>query len=138
MREIYYSETTYNSTDDSIKKLQQLRGETKKRFYKNGSNYYDEMNIKSFRFEEDPFAKDAQGISKIYHEVLMLMKFLQTKPQVKKMNNYYHDLFHTVNKNTDDKEIVKDKYNNKEMIILILMILSYLIIIYHLNLEKQH
>ena len=41
------------------------------------------MNI---RFDEDPFTKNAQGISKIYHEVLLLMKFLQTHPQVKSMN----------------------------------------------------
>ena len=25
--------------------------------------------------DEDPFAKNAQGISKIYHEVFLLMKF---------------------------------------------------------------
>ena len=37
------------------------------------------MNI---RFDDDPFAKNAEGISKIYHEVLLLMKLLQTKPQV--------------------------------------------------------
>ena len=47
------------------------------------------MNIKrrsrNFQFEEDPFSKNAQGISKINHEAL-LMKFLQTKPQVKNMN----------------------------------------------------
>ena len=30
------------------------------------------MNI---RMDEDPFAKIAQGINKIYHEVLLLMKF---------------------------------------------------------------
>ena len=31
---------------------------------------------------EDPFSKNARGLSKNYHEVLMLMKFLQTEPQV--------------------------------------------------------
>ena len=41
------------------------------------------MNI---RFAEDTFSKDVQGISKIYHEVIMLMNFLQTKPQDKNMN----------------------------------------------------
>ena len=46
------------------------------------------MNI---RFDEDTFAKNAQGISKIYHEVLSLMEFLQTKPQVKNMNFLYYD-----------------------------------------------
>ena len=51
------------------------------------------MNI---RIDEDPFAKNAQGISKIYHEVLKLMKFLQTKRQVKNMNINYYDLYYTV------------------------------------------
>ena len=39
-----------------------------------------------FQTQQDPFAKNAQGFSKIYHEVLLWMKFLQTKPQVKNMN----------------------------------------------------
>ena len=50
------------------------------------------MNFKNFRFGEDPFAEDARRISKIYHEVLMLMKISQTKPQVKNMNNIYYNL----------------------------------------------
>ena len=48
------------------------------------------------KFDEDHFAKNAQGISKIYHEVLKLMKCLQTKPQVKIMKIKYYDLFYTV------------------------------------------
>ena len=67
------------------------------------------MNIK---MDEDSFAKNNQGISKIYHEVLMLMKFLQTKPQVKKINKIYYDFYYTVSKNGDDKEIVNDEYEN--------------------------
>ena len=66
----------------------------------------------SFRFDEDPFAKNAQGVSKIYHEVLKLMKFLQTKPQVKNMNIYYFDLYYTVFKNRDEKEILDNQYEN--------------------------
>ena len=50
------------------------------------------MGIRSFEFEQDLSSKNAQGISKIYHEVLLLMKFLQTKPQVKDMNINYFDL----------------------------------------------
>ena len=38
------------------------------------------------------------------------MKFLQTKPSVKNMNINYYDLFYTVIKNRDDKEIVNDEY----------------------------
>ena len=101
--------TTYNSTEDMINKLQQLRGNTKLKFYKSISNYYDNMNIK---FDEDPFAKNAQGISKIYHEVMKLVKFLQTKSQVKNMNNIYYDLCYTVIKNRDGKEIVDNKFEN--------------------------
>ena len=58
------------------------------------------MNI---RFDEDPFAKNAQGFSKIYHEVLLLIKFLQTRPQVKNMNINYYELYYTVIKTRVDK-----------------------------------
>ena len=64
-----------------INKIQSSKGKTKLKFYKKISDYYDEMNFTNFRFEEDPFSKNAQVISKIYREVLLLMKFLQTKPQ---------------------------------------------------------
>ena len=54
------------------------------------------MNIRrqsgTFQFEEDPCSKNVQGIGKIYHEVLLLMKFLQTKPSVESMNVNYYDL----------------------------------------------
>ena len=69
-------------------------------FYGNIINYYDNMNI---RFDEDPFAENAQGISENYHEVFLLMKFLQTKPQVKNMNIKYYDLYYYVIKNRKEK-----------------------------------
>ena len=47
--------TTYNSTEDMINKLQSLRGKMKLNFYKNIGNYYDEMNIRILKFEEYPF-----------------------------------------------------------------------------------
>ena len=94
--------TTYNSTEDMIDKLQQLKGKVNLNFYKNISNYYREMKNKNFQTQEDPLIKNAQGISKIYHEVLLLKKFLQTKPQVKNMNNNYYDLYYTVIKTRDD------------------------------------
>ena len=72
------------------------------------------MNIRNFLFEEDPFSKKAQGISKIYHEVLLSMKFLQTKLQFKNMKNNYYDLYYTVIKNRDDKEIVNNKNEENE------------------------
>ena len=67
------------------------------------------MNI---RFDENPFAKNAQGISKMYHEVLMLMKFLQTEPQVKNMNIIYYDLYYTVIKVRDENKDIDNQYEN--------------------------
>ena len=40
------------------------------------------------------------------------MKFLQTKPQVKNVNNNLCDLYYAVIKNRDEKEIVDNKYEN--------------------------
>ena len=99
IREVFYSmvNTTYNSTEDMINKLQSLKGETKLEFYQNIINYYNEMTCKrrsnTFQFDEDRFAKNAQGIGNISHEVILLMKFLQTKPQFKNMNINYYDMY---------------------------------------------
>ena len=57
-----------NKTEDLIDKLQQLKGKTKLKFYKNIGNYYIELKQKNFQtYQQDTFAKNAQGISKIYH-----------------------------------------------------------------------
>ena len=101
--------TTYNTTEDMINNLQSLKGKTKLKFYKNKSNYYENLNIK---MDEDPFARKAQGISKIYNGVLILLKFLQTKPQVKNMNTNYYELYYTVIKNRDEKEVEDNQYEN--------------------------
>ena len=108
--------TNYNSTEDMINKLQELKGKTKLNFYKIIGNYYDNLNV---RMDEDTFAKNAQSISKIHHEVLSLRKYLQTKLQVKNMNINYYDLYYTVNKNRTEKykeeeqeEIVDNQYEN--------------------------
>ena len=120
IRETYYSlvNTTYNLTQDMINKLQSLMVK-KLEFYQNISNLYDEMNTRrrngTFQFEEDVFSKSAQGKSKIYDEVLLLLKFLQTKPQIKSMNINYYDLFYTVFKIKNEKEIVRDEYENIEI-----------------------
>ena len=71
MREIYISmvKTTYKSTENNLNKLQQLKGKIKLNFYKHISDYYIEMKNKNFQTQDqDPFSKNAQGISKIYHE----------------------------------------------------------------------
>ena len=101
--------TKHNTTEDMINKLQKLEGKTKIKLYENIGNSYDNMNI---RLDDDPFAKNAQCISKIFHAVLKLMRFLQTKHQVKNMNIFYYDLYCTVIKNRKEKEIVDDQYEN--------------------------
>ena len=94
--------TKYNSTEDMIDKVQELKGKTQLKFYKNLKNYYNEMKNRNFQTQEDPFSKNAQGLSKIYHQVLLLMKFLQTKPQAKNMNINSYDLYYTVIKTRDE------------------------------------
>ena len=107
--------TTYNSTEDMINKLQQLKGKTKLKIYKNIKNYYTEMKNKNFQTQDqDPFARNAQGISKIYHEVLLLKKFLRTKPQVKNMNINYHDLYYTFIKVRDENKDKDNQYEDDE------------------------
>ena len=117
IREIYINmvNTTYNSSEDMINKLQSLKGKTKLKFYKSISNYYKEMKNKNFQTnDEDPFSRNSQGIHKIYHEVLLLMKYLQTKPQVKNMNINYYDLYYTVIKTRDENKDIDNQYENDE------------------------
>ena len=124
--------TTYISTEDISNKLQQLKGKTKLKIYKNLSNYYTEMQNKNFKTQQDPFAKVAQGNSKICQEVLLLMKSLQTKPQVKNMNINCYDLYYTVIKTRDgNKDIDNNDYINFNDIITIINILE-------LNLVRQN
>ena len=107
--------TTYNSTGDMINKLQQLRGKTKSKFSENINNYYTEKRNKNFQtHQQDPFAKNAQGISKTYHEVLLLMKFSQTKPQVKNMIINYYDVNFTVIKVGDENKDIDNQYENDD------------------------
>ena len=46
--------------------------------------------------------------------MLLLLKILQTKTQVKKLNYIHYDLYFTIRKNRDGKEIINDKYKNIE------------------------
>ena len=98
-----------------INKLQKLTGKTKLKPHQNISNQYDEMNYKrpgkTFQFEEDLFSINVQSRSKIYHEVLLLFKFLQTKLQIENINIKYYDYCYTVFKNRDEKEIVDDYFD---------------------------
>ena len=72
------------------------------------------MKNRNFKTQEDPFSRNAQGISKIYHEVLLLMKFLQTKPQVKNMNINYYDLYYTVIRTRDENKDIDNQYESDE------------------------
>ena len=107
--------TTYNSTTDLINKLQELKGKTKLKIYKNIGNFYDIMNI---RMDVDTFARNAQGISKIHLEVLMLKRFLQTKPKLKIMDMNFYDFYYTVikkRKEEEQKENIDDQYETEYM-----------------------
>ena len=116
IREIWMNivNTTCNSTEDMIIKLQELKGKSKLKFFKNISNYYTEMKNKNFQTQQDLFAKNAQGISKIYQEVLLLMKILQKKPQVKNMNINHYDLYYTVIRVRDENKDIDNQYENDE------------------------
>ena len=53
-------------------------------------------------------------LEKNYHEIIIILKFLLTRPQVKNMNITYYDLYYTVIKNRDEKDNVGYKYENIE------------------------
>ena len=116
IREIRMSmvNTTYNSTEHMNNTKQQLKGKMKFNFYKNISNYYTQMKNKIFQTQQDPFSRNAQGIKKIYHEVILLMTFLQTKPQIETLNNNYHDLYYSVIKNRDRFKDIDNQFENDE------------------------
>ena len=61
-------------------------------------------DCKDFQFKDHPIAKNAQSLAKIFHEVLLLMKFLQPKHQVKNMNINYYDFHDTSIKNLTNVE----------------------------------
>ena len=86
-------------------------------YKKQSGTFQDELNV---------FSKGAEGIANIMHEVLLLEKFLQTKPQVKNKIIKYYDLGYTVIKT----EMKKKNQSNMKMkmmnvITLIIIILSY-------------
>ena len=44
------------------------------------------MKNKNYQSQQDPCSRNAQGICKIYHEVLLLKNFSQTNSEVKNMD----------------------------------------------------
>ena len=65
------------------------------------SKYY--VEVKDHRYKIHPV-----------DEVLLVIKFPQTKPLVKSLNIKYYDVYCTVCKNRVDKEIVNNKHENNE------------------------
>ena len=102
------------------KKLQEIKSSTKTKFYQIISKYYDEMNTRRqsgiFQFEEDSSSRNVEGVGNVYHEVLLLMQFSQTKLQVKNMVINYYDLYYTVIKNRDDKQILNENEYEKKYV----------------------
>ena len=70
------------------------------------------MKSRDFQTQRDLFSRNAQGKSKIYHEVLLLLNFLQTKPQVKNMKINYYDLYYTFIKTRDGNKDIDNQYEN--------------------------
>ena len=113
-RYIYIYISLANSSEDNvIDKLQLIKGRSKLKFYKNISDYYKEMKNKNFQSNKiDPFSKNAEGIGKIYHEILLLTEFLQTKPDIKNMNINYIDLYYTVIKTRNENKNIDNQYKD--------------------------
>ena len=42
------------------------------------------------------------------------MKFLQTKPHIKNVNNIYYDLYYTVTKTRDENRDIDNQYENDD------------------------
>ena len=67
-----------------------------------------------FQFGEDLFSENAERICKVYHEVLIFKKILQTKPQVKNIYIKFYDLYYNAIKNRDDNEIKNDEHEKEK------------------------
>ena len=79
----------YNSSQGMNGALQSLKFKINLKIYANIYKYYDELKYRmesgSFHYEEDIFRKNEEKITKLYPEIIILLKNLQTKPQVKKV-----------------------------------------------------
>ena len=99
--------TKRNTLENMVNKLQSFDGKTKLKFYQNANYHYDEIKYQrhngSSQFDENPSKTIAEGFEKNFNGLSLLIKFLQTKPQVEGMKINYYDLYYTVNKNRDLK-----------------------------------
>ena len=79
--------TMYRTMEDLVNKVQNLKCRKNLIINQDFSTYYDEMNGLGKRlspFEEDIFCKKAQVLAFTMLEVLIILKILQTKQQIKK------------------------------------------------------
>ena len=74
------------------------------------------MKQKNFQTRQDHFPKNTKGVSKIYPQVFLLMKFLQTKPEVKIIKINYFDLYCTIIKVRDENEDIDNQYEDDDYI----------------------
>ena len=64
--------------------------------------------INTFPFKETQFSNGARSVSKIFHEVSFIKKFLQNKLRVNSLIIRNYDWYYTVNKNRKGKEEVEE------------------------------
>ena len=96
----------YKMTVDMINKLQSLKYETKLKIHQIKSKFYDKMNYRrlggSFQMGEDFFSRAFLKL-----EALLLMKFLQIKPQLKSLKIVFYDLCYASIKNLSEEGVGK-------------------------------
>ena len=83
------------------------------------------------------FCKDARGISKVCHKVILTMTILQTKPRVGNTKVNYYDLYCTVIENRDEKENVNNENENNENDFINYEDFLHLIMMCQLNLVRE-
>ena len=85
-------------------KLQYLKVLTYLKFRGTISNQYDGMiylrQKGNFMLKEDPFSKNTQRTATVEREGFLIVKFFQTKPQIKIIT--YYDLYYVITLNISD------------------------------------
>ena len=90
----------YETTDRMFNNLQNLIFKTILNFHRNIGKYYGEMYFKrkrkTLRLMKTPLLKKSQSIANIHLVAILLIKILQTKSQVKRINWSFFDLYFNV------------------------------------------
>ena len=93
--------------------LQSFKGEINLKIHQNNTNCNDEMKYRkqiiNFHFQEDHFGKNGAVKGKLFSEILLTMKFLHTKLQVKCMNIISYSLKNKANKSRNEIEEVEEE-----------------------------